>query len=167
MIRKLMLCALCGVSSMMSAQTVTGSFKELASFGKANIEINFSDASIHSMTEEDFAEYEQDWSKDKPGVIADFIDGVTDKLKGGLVVGTRLKTPFLLKVLVQNITTKGDYTCDVVVLNDEKEVAAIKTVKADGGTFGSKLNLIKDGAEHTGEKLGKLLSREIKRAHKK
>lgn len=152
---------------MMTAQTITGSLKELASFGKANIEVDFSDASIHYMTEEEFAQYEQDWKKDKPEVIADFIEGVTDKLKGRLVVGTCLKTPFLLKVLVQNVTTKGDYICDVLVFNEENVLATIKNVKADGGTIGSKLNLIKDGAEHTGEKLGKLFSREIQKAYKK
>jgi hypothetical protein len=30
-------------------------------------------------------------------------------------------------------------------------------VKAEGGTFGTKLNMMKDGAEHTGYKIGKYL----------
>ena len=37
-------------------------------------------------------------------------------------------------------------------------------VLADGGTFGSKLNLMKDGAEHTGYKIGKYLQAKIRKA---
>ncbi|MBQ5642822.1 MAG: hypothetical protein IIV13_09705 [Bacteroidaceae bacterium] len=43
-------------------------------------------------------------------------------------------------------------------------ITTIKAVKADGGTFGSKLNLMKDCAEHTDYKIGKYLQAKIGKA---
>ena len=166
MIRKVTFFLLCCISSVMYAQTTTGSFEELASCGKSNIEIDFSDVSIHGMQEDDFADVEKEWYDDKPEIIGYFISHVADKVDDELIIGTRLKTPFLIKVLVRSITKKGNFTCDVIVMNEDKEIATIEGLKEDGGVFGSKLNLIKDGAKHTGEKLGKFLSREIKKAKK-
>ena len=166
MIRLAFAVILCTFSFAMSAQTITGSLKEFALFGKANIEVIFADASIHGMQEEDFAAVERDWYKDKPEIVYDFIGGVAEKLKVRFTIGTRLSTPYQIKVYVQNISKKGDYTCDAIVFKEDVEIASIKSIKADGGTFGTKLNLIKDGAEHTGEKLGKLLSKEIKKIRK-
>ena len=164
--RLILLAALCVTTSALLAQQATGSFRELASAGRANVELDFSKASIHGMLEEDFSEIEKDWTKDKPEVLADFLEGLTDKLQNSLIVGTRLETPCLIKVQVLSVTKKGDYTCDVAVLCEGQEVASIKSVKADGGTFGSALNLIKDGAESTGKKVGKLVYRELKKASK-
>lgn len=167
MIRLAFAVILCTFSCAMSAQTITGSLKEFALFGKANIEVIFADASIHGMQEEDFAVVERDWYKDKPEIVYDFIGGVAEKLKDRFTIGTRLNTPYKIKAYVQNISKKGDYTCDAIFFKDEMEIASIKSIKADGGTFGTKLNLIKDGAEHTGEKLGKMLCIMIKKVRKK
>jgi hypothetical protein len=40
-------------------------------------------------------------------------------------------------------------------------LAVIENVKGKGGVFGTKLNLIKDGAEETGESLGEFIKREL------
>ena len=106
MIRLAFAVILCTFSFAMSAQTITGSLKEFALFGKANIEVIFADASIHGMQEEDFAAVERDWYKDKPEIVYDFIGGVAEKLKDRFTIGTRLSTPYQIKVYVQNISKK-------------------------------------------------------------
>lgn len=148
----------------LSAETISGSFKELALCGKAKIEIDFSNASIHGMSEEDFEYVEPDWNKDKPGIVAKLVGNLTERLDGVLLFGSRLDTPFVIKVNVLSINTHGDYICNVIIFKDEEEVASIQEVKANGGKIGSKLNLIKDGAEHTGDKAGRLLRRELRKA---
>jgi hypothetical protein len=45
-------------------------------------------------------------------------------------------------------------------------LAKIVDLYGEGGTFGSKLNLIKDGAKSSGKKAGIFLKRELKKALK-
>lgn len=148
-------------------QTVSGSFVGLAQEGRAKFEMDFSEASIHGMSEEDFAVYEEDWDKDLPKVIADFLGEAADRLSGLLRLGSHQKTNYRLRVVVNSISSRGDFVCDLYVMNGEQVEASIKYITGKGGLFGTKLNLIKDGAEHTGKVAGNLLKRELKRAQKK
>ena len=152
---------------MTYGQTISGSFVGLAQEGKAKFEIDFSEASIHGMSEEDFAVYEEDWYKDQPKVVADFLSEVADRLSGMLRLGSHLKTDYRLRVVVTSINSRGDFVCDLYVMNGEQVEASIRHITAKGGMLGTKLNLIKDGAEHTGKVTGNLLNRELKRANRK
>lgn len=152
------------LSTLTFGQTISGSFAGLAACGKAKFTIDFSEASIHGMSEEDFEYMEPDWSKDLPQIRGDFFGGVADRLNGLVTLGSNIKSNYSINVQVISISTKGNYVCDAIIKDGDKEVAKIQGIKADGGTIGSKLNLIKDGAEHTGKKLGRILLREIKKA---
>ena len=53
--------------------------------------------------------------------------------------------------------------CDVIVLKaDGQEEAKIENLNAKGGTFGSALNLIGDGAEQSGKVIAKILKNKVK-----
>lgn len=147
-------------------KSVNPDLASLAKLGKAKVEVDFSDASIHGMSEEDFQLLENDWMKDKPEVIATFLGGISDGLAGVLSLGSGFKTPFTVRVNVLTVSGQGDYTCDVDILKDGKSIATIERVKADGGSWGSKLNLIKDGAKHTGEQVGRKLRKLANRNRK-
>lgn len=167
MIKQFLLFAIFSVCSICaSAQKLSGSFYGLSQQRSAIIEINFSNASIHGMTEEDFAFYEQDWDKDMPTIVGKFVGNTAAYLDNVLIIKTSSKTPeYVIHVDVVSINTRGNYICDVEIVNLAGEVeATIQDLKAYGGTFGTKLNLIKDGAEHTGKALGNLLKHEIRRA---
>ena len=151
-------------STLSFGQNIFGTFAGLAACGKAKFTIDFSEASIHGMSEEDFEYMEPDWSKDLPEIKGDFVGALTDRLNGIVILGTNIKSDYSVNVQVISISTKGNYVCDAIIKDGDKEVAKIQGVKADGGTIGSKLNLIKDGAEHTGKQLGRILLREIKKA---
>ena len=144
-----------------SAQKVeSGSLQALKDAGKVNLTFEF--VTIHSMDENSFGEYETDWFKDKPEVIGLFTDKANDTLKGLLTLGNFKNTDYTIHVIVNSISTKGNYNCDAVLLKQGKEIAKITGITGRGGKIGTKLNLIKDGAQSTGKQLGKTLKKEIK-----
>lgn len=142
-------------------QKVSGTFKLLEDEGKAKVEVDFSKAFIHGMSEIEFSNYETDWEKDKPEIIGKFIGGLQAGVKSMAVLGN-FSSNAILRIEVLTISPKGDYMCDVILLVDGNEVARINNIYGKGGKFGTKLNLIKDGAEHTGEAAGKLISKNRK-----
>lgn len=160
------ICVACSLSAF--AQDISGSFKGLAHQRTALVELNFDDVSIYGMAEEDFAYYEPDWDKDKSTVVRKFVEELFDPLEDILLIKTSSKKPeYLIRVNVVDINSKGDFLYDVDIVNFDGQVeATVRSLVAYGGTFGSHLNLIKDGAEHAGEKLGRLLKREMRRALK-
>ena len=94
-----------------------------------------------------------------------FITRANIPLEGLVILGRFPKAAYTLKVTVNAISEKGNYDCDVTLLDAGRSVLArLSGVCAKGGTWGTKLNLIKDGARHTGKKLGEALRAEIKKA---
>lgn len=154
------------VSTTIVAQEHYGSFKEIAQEGKAKIVVDYSEAMIHGMNEEEFAVYEPDWMKDKPVVIGKFLTNFSEELDGMLVCHGKAVSPFTVLVKMLSINVKGNTVLSIHILKGDIEMAAIKGIKEDGGTFGTKLNLIKDGAAHVGEKAGASLKKVLKKALK-
>lgn len=140
----------------------SGSVAPLANVNKVNYEIEF--VSIHGMSEADFSKYETDWYTDKPEVVGKILDNANKKLKGSFALSNDPSAEYTVKLVVNEITKKGNYTCDIKVLDANKnEIAKIVDVKAKGGTWGTKLNLIKDGAEGIGKEMGSILKSEVKK----
>lgn len=151
--------AFCYCSCVFS-QEISGSFAVLQNFDNV-IHLEFNYKSIHGMTENDFAEYETDWRKDKNNIEGIFISKAMDKTPG-VTLSKRTESPYTIRMDVNSISRKGDYQCDAVLLDQQgKELGKIKDIKGKGGTFGTKLNLISDGAKSTGAKFGKLLRKAI------
>ncbi len=131
------------------AQKVTGSFEALRDAGRVKMVIEFAEADIMGMTEEQFSEYETDWEKDKPGLLSLFYSYANRALKGALTVGS------------YNFDTDCTLT-DLILSEGGEESGRIVGLYAPGGVFGTKLNLMKDGAKHTGVAIGRLLLKEIR-----
>ncbi len=140
------------------AQVFQGDFSVLKDLSRVRMEFDFSQADIHGMTEEEFANYESDWLTDKPEVLARFLDECNKKCGNVIYVGKYKDSPYCIRILVHTITIKGDYDIDAILEDNEgKILGSILSIRERGGKFGTKLNLIKDGAEHTGELTGTLL----------
>lgn len=154
-------------SLTLNAQTVSkGSLAALKNESILNCVFDFSNASIHGMNEEDFAVYEKDWLSDKPEIISLFIANANEKLSGSTTLLSKSpRANYTITIIVLSIDIKGNTICEASILDKEgQEIAYIENIKAMGGTFGSKLNLIKDGAEHSGTAFGKALKSLIKKA---
>ena len=143
----------------LSTEVVTGSFEAL--YNKtANLEIEY--VKIHNRSEAEFAEYEKDWKVDKPDVEDLILQNANAALKNVCYLNFGKESDWTVKVVVTTISPKGDYSFVVQLIDKKGEiVGSIAGLFGKGGMFGTKLNLIKDGAKSTGKKLGTILRKYI------
>ena len=125
----------------------------------ARIEINYSNASIHGMSEETFAEYEKDWYKDKPQIQTLIIDGIMDEAESYLLLNKDANNS--IQIDVTRITKNGGIDCVVTCYSNGTPLFKYNAQCTKGGTYGTKLNLIKDGAKKIGKTIGKILAKEL------
>ena len=153
------------LSLQVEAQEV--SLNNLASLkpgAKINFEIDFSNSIIMGMNETDFSKYEKDWEKDKPSIVSKLLKGINNKLNGIFVVGTYNDSPYILKIVVKNISDVGNIFCDANILDkDNQTIFQVKNV--NGGAEppflpGTKLAKIKIWAALIGNSLGGILKNE-------
>jgi hypothetical protein len=152
--------SLCSYAQMpLSTEVVTGSFEAL--YNKtANLEIEY--VKIHNRSEAEFAEYEKDWVVDKPEVEDLILQNANAALKSVCHLNFGKESDWTVKVVVTTISPKGDYSFVVQLIDKKGEiVGSIAGLFGKGGMFGTKLNLIKDGAKSTGKKLGTILRKYI------
>ena len=152
--------SLCSYAQMpLSTEVVTGSFEAL--YNKtANLEIEY--IKIHNRSEAEFAEYEKDWKVDKPYVEDLILQNANAALKKVCHLNFGKESDLTVRVVVTTISAKGDYSFVVQLLDKKGEIVGnITNLFGKGGIFGTKLNLIKDGAKSTGKKLGTILKKYI------
>ena len=152
--------SLCSYAQMpLSTEVVTGSFEAL--YNKtANLEIEY--VKIHNRSEAEFAEYEKDWKVDKPDVEDLILQNANAALKKVCHLNFGKESDLTVRVVVTTISAKGDYSFVVQLLDKKGEIVGnITNLFGKGGIFGTKLNLIKDGAKSTGKKLGTILKKYI------
>lgn len=149
-----------------SQKLESGSFECLKNVDRIAIDVDFSKASIHGMSEKAFSKYETDWEKDKPEIIGDFIGGVADKLSSVISIADKSETQWVLRINVKSVSQKGNFVCTADLLNNENVEAHIVDIHGSGGSFGSKLNLIKDGVEKTSKNCGAFFKKIVSKAKK-
>lgn len=143
----------------LSTEVKTGSFEALYK-KNANLEIEY--VKIHNRSEAEFAEYEKDWVVDKPDVEDLILQSANAALKGACHLEFGKESDWTVKVVVTTISQKGDFSFVVQLLDKKGEIVGnIANLFGKGGIFGTKLNLIKDGAKSTGKKLGTILRKYI------
>ena len=147
-----------------NAQKITeGSLAVLKNQDRVNLVVDYSSATIHGMNEAAFSEYEKDWYKDKPEIISDVRQGFSEKCKN-FVLASDVKDIPTIRIVVLSIERKGDTACSAEILDKNGNVVCkISKIFGEGGTFGTKLNLIKDGASEVGEKFGKYMAKQLKK----
>ena len=99
----------------MAQKLEQGSFAVLNGVKLVNTEMEF--VSVHGMSEADFSEYEKDWKEDKPQIVDFFITRANIPLEGLVILGSFPKAAYTLKVTVNAISEKGNYDCDVTLLD--------------------------------------------------
>jgi hypothetical protein len=112
------------------------------------------------MTEAEFAEYEKDWNVDKPEIENYVLVEANKALRGQCRLREGKDEGLTVRLEVKSIGVKGDYDFYVLLLDkDKKELGTISNLFGKGGMFGTKLNLIKDGAKSSGKRMGSLLKK--------
>ena len=157
------------IFTVANAQKVTGSFAPLGDEARVKMNIDFSEADIMGMSEEEFADFEEDWNHDKVDILAYIYERANDALNGAISVGNyKQETEYTLDLVVRTVNGRGDYDCDLFLYRNladgsQEFVAEAEGISARGGKIGTKLNLMKDGAKHTGKALGKFLLQNAKK----
>lgn len=152
------------------AQSVTGSLKELAQEGKAKLEFDYTSASIHGQSEKDFCRlFEHNYFKDKHEVLQMFTEHFTQNLGSTMTCSPNVKSPFTIVVKVLDVNKKGNTKCELHVMKKDangtqKEVATVTGLNKRGGTYGSAMNLMKDGAKHVGNAAGSFMKKNLQKA---
>lgn len=161
----LMLALCCFVFHTISAQeTGERPLTNVKPGSKINLIMDFSEAIIMGKTEEEFADYEKDWYKDKPSIINKFEKGITSRLSGVLKVGNYPEAAYTLRVKVKVITDMGNLFCDAAVV-DASGNELFGVTKINGGKEplflpGSKLAKMKVWALIVGRSLGGAIKKE-------
>ena len=143
-----------------NTEVVNGSFSSLKG-QTANLEIVYN--KIHGMPESDFAKYESDWNVDKPEIESLIWSKANDAVKTMCHLNMGEKADLTVRIVINSVSVKGDHSFEIQLLDKSGEVLGkIEGLFGKGGMFGTKLNLIKDGAKSTGKRAGALLKKYIK-----
>ena len=135
-----------------------GSLEQLHELRRATVEFDYSKAKIHGMTEEAFSVHEKDWDIDRSSIEDLFVEELNAETEGYIIFGNFEKSIPVLVVRILTINTSGDWTCECELVDEDgNSLAKIDGPARKGGKIGTALNLIKDGAEHNGEALGKFM----------
>lgn len=133
-----------------------------AQVNDANYIVDYSQAIICGMETEAFAVIEPDWDKDSPEISGNLIEEMLKKT--GEILPFKKSSQNKVKVIVHSISDNGKFICDVELL-DAKNTIICKSENikcSKGGTWGSKLHLMKEGAHKEGSKLGSALKKAYK-----
>lgn len=145
------------------------SFACLLTYGQsrdANFIVDYSQGLICGMDEESFASIEHDWYKDNPVISAKLIEGMMVGLKGVIIYNKNSANKVI--VTVRSITENGKFNCDVNYVDSlgDTVMKIIGITCSKGGTIGTKLHLMKEGAPKEGENIGTAIRKSIVRNNK-
>lgn len=151
--------------SIVKAQTLEGSLSVLLDESRINFELHFANARIHGMTELEFAKHEEDWYKDMPQIVGDFVNDLNDEMKGVVRFGEYPSARYTLLINVVEVATNGHMDSDAFLINNVNGniVAKVTGLQAKSAPWGTKLYLIKVAASRSGEKLGELFYKALKK----
>ena len=146
--------------------------------GTLNIIIDYSRASIKGYTEEELIDANinltKDWVEGKNYLLERYIDSIKKGYKTALLsipraqqseynlrVGVFKDAHYSLVLYPDNIQDNGTLTATAEVVDDSgTTIAEISDIKGKGGRYGSYVNLVGDGLESAGYKIGYLLEKE-------
>lgn len=162
----LLLAAAVSVTVTSYAQNVKGSFACLKGEQRVRMIIDFSEADIMGMTEDEFYGYEEEWIEDKQWVVNHYYDYANRQLGKRMMLGNYKKSKYTLILVVRYIDLKGNQDCDLYLFEDKEngekvKLAEVNRIYGKGGRVGDNVGLIKDGAESIGKYIGILLRKEV------
>lgn len=155
-----------GLLSSVSAQTVTkNNFPKDMGKVHMSLKMDFSQAVICGMNEEEFSKYEKDWERDKPTIVRSFRSGANLSLGKTCGIGDYKDVSYTILVTVNTITEEGYIVCDASISDLEGNVL-FTVEEVTGGKepaigIGTKLSRMKVWATLTGKRFGNILKSEL------
>jgi hypothetical protein len=143
--------------------------KSLKNEKEIDVSIIFSQAIIHGKSEADFVyiedvSSEEDWitlweNEYKPGLFRVFLEAFnTYMFDAGYKIrfGSFEQSQYQIKLIVSSISENGSVLMSGFIKNSDQEESLYElTIVGNGGTFGSKINLMGDGFKRAGIDIAK------------
>lgn len=146
----------------LSAQKVTkGSFGVLANEDVVNVSIDYKNSRIAKVPFDVFLEIEENWEEGYDEIIKKFVIGANQKSKSIKYLFNKA-TNYQLVFKAVKVDDDGETRGSLVLLNaDESIVAEAEGFHAEGGRFGSQMNLMGDAAERLGKKVAIFIKNQL------
>ena len=139
-----------------------GSFDPLKGEKKIQVEFDYTDAIMKKMTYVDYVAQEANWETGKKEILMKFIIEFNTATKGKIVATTE-DTNYKLIFKVSEVEKRGDTEAVGSIVDAEgKVIATIKDIEAEGGKWGTHINLMGDAAQNMGAALGRFFKSKIK-----
>ncbi len=142
---------------------VKGSFDELKDETLLDAYVDFDNGIYKLVPEKEFAADNSDWEQIKMETSERFYRGLNKTLK--LTRKAAVKTDaqnYTIEVEIINVDDRGNVISNFEVTDSEgKAIARVENLYDKGGRFGTFCNLMGDGLETTGEKIGRIISYSI------
>lgn len=154
------------LSPALSAQQIlslsleSGSIDSLRNETLLNVDIDFSKGTYKLVPEKEFAKNNSDWEQIKTETKERFIQGLNKPLgkcdKAAIVSDS---PKYTIRLNIISVNEKGNTAASADILSkDGKVIAHFKDFYVKGGKFGTFCNLMGDGLEECGEKIGRYIS---------
>lgn len=123
---------------------------------RVGFRVNWDEATIEGYTAQSIVEHEKDWEVDQPVLVGKFLAKYNERLGVKLPAIVNNDVNYTIELRPIHVSGKGDMTCYAIVVDrNGNEVARMDNFRAEGGHFGSLLNLIGDGMTSAGKQVAK------------
>jgi hypothetical protein len=151
-----------GFVSMQAQKVVKGSFSALANESAVSVKIDYTDSRIDKVPFEIFLEGEENWDEGYREILFKFVKAANQN-SSGLKYLTKQTENYQLVFKAVTVDDDGNTTGSLCLMDkDNQVVAEAGKFKANGGRFGSQMNLMGDAAERLGKKVAKFIEKAIK-----
>lgn len=154
------------VSANISAQKIiSGDLNFMKGEKYLKIDIDFSQGTVFGMSAKDFAEVEEDFSKKDRYFMSRLFEGLQGNSEVRFEINASAECKYQVILVVDETDDDGEVYGKLVFTSiaEPNEKLCVIKISGDGGTFGSKINLLGDGLESCGKKMRSIINRKIPR----
>lgn len=162
--RKLLLLLTLFISLTVSAQKITrGSFVSLAKEKRVSVKFDYSESKIDYVPFDVFLESEENWDSGYRDIVLKFVKAA-NQYGGGMTYSSKEEADnYTLVFKAKKVDRDGETSGSLILLDKDGNIEGIADgFNANGGKFGSQMNLMGDAAERLGKKVARFISFNLK-----
>lgn len=144
---------------LLHAQKITrGSFASLAKERRVSVIIDYSESKIDYVPFDVFLESEENWDSGYREILMKFVKAANQS-GGGMTYSSKEEADsYKLVFKAKKVDRDGETSGSLVLLDKEGNIVGIADgFNANGGKFGSQMNLMGDAAERLGKKVARFI----------
>lgn len=162
-LKLLLLFLLFGIQSLFAQKITLGSFASLAKEKRVSVKFDYSESKIDYVPFDVFLESEENWDSGYRDILLKFVKAANQN-GGGMTYSSKEEVDsYKLVFKAKKVDRDGETTGSLVLLDKEGNIVGIADgFNANGGKFGSQMNLMGDAAERLGKKVARFIAFNLK-----